>query len=106
MRCGKRTFAVRVGILEGLDKTQGLVDGAADGEVVDGDLAKDALRVDDEQAAARVGTATAGQADMRKNTGRGGRCRGGSQGTRTEARRPRPREARRSRARSAWWCRR
>ena len=37
--------------LERLDETDGLVDGAADGEVVDGDLAEDTLRVDDEEAA-------------------------------------------------------
>lgn len=39
-----------VGELEGLDQTQGLVDVAADGQVVDGDLAQGALGVDDEEA--------------------------------------------------------
>lgn len=34
-----------VGELEGLDETDGLLDGAADGEVVDGDLAGDAIWV-------------------------------------------------------------
>lgn len=37
--------------LERLDEADGLVDGAADGEVVDGDLAEDALGVNDEEAA-------------------------------------------------------
>lgn len=36
--------------LEGLDEADGLVDGAADREVVDGDLAEGALRVDQEEA--------------------------------------------------------
>jgi hypothetical protein len=40
---------VLVGELEGLDETDGLVDGAADGEVVDGDLAESLLRVDEEE---------------------------------------------------------
>lgn len=40
-----------VGELEGLDQTQGLVDVAAHGQVVDGDLAQGALGVDDEEAA-------------------------------------------------------
>lgn len=40
-----------VGELEGLDQTQGLVDVAADGQVVDGDLAEGALGVDDEETA-------------------------------------------------------
>ncbi|KUI58888.1 hypothetical protein VP1G_11002 [Cytospora mali] len=38
-----------VGELEGLDQAEGLVDVAADGEVVDGDLAEDSLGVDDEE---------------------------------------------------------
>ena len=40
-----------VGELEGLDEPERLVDVAADGEVVDGDLAELALAVDDEEAA-------------------------------------------------------
>ena len=39
--------------LEGLDKTESLLDGAADGKVVDGDLAEDTLGVDDEEATER-----------------------------------------------------
>lgn len=46
-------LAVLVGELEGLDQTQGLVDVSAHGQVVDGDLAQDALGVDDEQATQR-----------------------------------------------------
>lgn len=48
---GGADLAVLVGELEGLDEAQGLVDVAADGQVVDGDLAEHALGVDDEQAA-------------------------------------------------------
>ena len=48
---GGADLAVLVGELEGLDKAQGLVHAAADGAVVDGDLAQDALVVDDEEAA-------------------------------------------------------
>lgn len=44
-------LAVLVGELEGLDETEGLGDVAADGQVVDGDLAQGALGVDDEEAA-------------------------------------------------------
>lgn len=40
-----------VRVLEGLYEAEGLVDVAADGEVVDGDLAGVALVVDDEEAA-------------------------------------------------------
>jgi hypothetical protein len=40
-----------VGELEGLDEADGLLDRAADGQVVDGNLAEGALRVDDEEAA-------------------------------------------------------
>ena len=40
--------------LEGLDESERFVDGAADGEVVHGDLAEDAPVVDDEEAAQRV----------------------------------------------------
>ena len=40
--------------LEGLDESERLVDGSADGEVVHGDLAEDAPVVDDEEAAQRV----------------------------------------------------
>jgi hypothetical protein len=35
---GRADFAVLVGELEGVDQTESFVDGAADGEVVDGDL--------------------------------------------------------------------
>lgn len=48
---GGANLAVLVGELEGLDQTQGLVDVAAHGQVVDGDLAQGALGVDDEEAA-------------------------------------------------------
>lgn len=41
-------LAVLVRVLERLHQTQGLVHGAAHGQIVDGDLAEDALRVDDE----------------------------------------------------------
>lgn len=43
------TFSVHVGELKGLNKTQGLVDGASHWEVVDGDLPQDALVIDDEE---------------------------------------------------------
>ena len=49
----KRTFAVLVGELERLDEAQGLVDAAPSREVVDGHLAHDAGRVDDEESTAR-----------------------------------------------------
>lgn len=48
---GGADLAVLIGELEGLDQAQGLVDVAADGQVVDGDLAQGALGVDDEEAA-------------------------------------------------------
>lgn len=48
---GGANLAVLVGELERLDQAQGLVDVAADGQVVDGDLAQGALGVDDEEAA-------------------------------------------------------
>lgn len=48
---GGADLAVLVGELEGIDQAEGLVDAAADGEVVDGDLADDAVGVDDEEAA-------------------------------------------------------
>lgn len=48
---GGADLAVLVGELERLDQTEGLVDVAADGQVVDGDLAQGALGVDDEEAA-------------------------------------------------------
>lgn len=44
-------LAVLFGELEGLDKADGLLDVAADGEIVDGDLSEDTLGVDDEEAA-------------------------------------------------------
>ena len=47
-------FAVSVGVLERLDEAQRLVDRSSDGQVVHGDLAHDAVAVDDEQAAQRV----------------------------------------------------
>lgn len=40
-----------VGELEGLDQTDGLVDVAANGEIVDGDLANNLVGVDDEETA-------------------------------------------------------
>lgn len=46
---GGADLAVLVGELEGLDETDGLLDVAADGQVVDGDLAEDAVGVDDEE---------------------------------------------------------
>lgn len=48
---GGADLAVLVGELEGLDEAQGLVDVAADGQVVDGDLTQGALGVDDEETA-------------------------------------------------------
>lgn len=48
---GGADLAVLVGELEGLDETEGLGDVAADGQVVDGDLAQGALGVDNEEAA-------------------------------------------------------
>ena len=48
---GGADLAVLVGELESLDEPDGLVDRAADGEVVDGDLAERSLGVDQEQAA-------------------------------------------------------
>ena len=47
---GGADLAVLVGELEGVDEAEGLVNGAADGEVVDCDLAHDAVGVDDEEA--------------------------------------------------------
>jgi hypothetical protein len=44
-------LAVLVGELEGLDETESLLDVAADGKIVDGDLAEDTLGVDDEETA-------------------------------------------------------
>mmetsp|Transcript_12180 Transcript_12180/g.47150 ORF Transcript_12180/g.47150 Transcript_12180/m.47150 type:complete len:245 (-) Transcript_12180:8-742(-) len=44
-------LAVLVGVLECLDEAERLLDRASDRQVVDGGLAKDALAVDDEQAA-------------------------------------------------------
>jgi len=44
---GGANLAVDVGVLEGLNEAEGLVDGAADGEVVHGDVAEDALVIDD-----------------------------------------------------------
>ncbi len=40
-----------VGELEGLDQTKGLLDASTNGEIVDGDLPENSLRIDDEQAA-------------------------------------------------------
>lgn len=37
--------------MEGLDKTDGLVNRASDGEIIDGDLAQGTLGIDDEQTA-------------------------------------------------------
>lgn len=50
---GRAHLAVLVGELEGLDQADRLLDVAADGEVVDGDLAENTLGVDDEEAAER-----------------------------------------------------
>lgn len=50
---GGADLAVLVGELEGVDETDGLLDVAADGEIVDGDLAEDALRVDNEETTER-----------------------------------------------------
>ena len=44
-------LAVLVRELKGLDEPQSFVDGAADGQVVDGDLAEDSRGRDDEEAA-------------------------------------------------------
>lgn len=44
-------LAVLVGVLERLDQTESLVDGASDRQVVDGDLTQVLLAVDDEQTA-------------------------------------------------------
>lgn len=55
---GRAHLAVLVGELEGLDQSERFVHRTTDGQIVDGDLAHDALRVDDEQAAqsdARLG---------------------------------------------------
>ena len=43
-------LAVLIDVLEGLNKTDGLVDITADGEIVDGDLAESTVRSDDEGA--------------------------------------------------------
>jgi hypothetical protein len=48
---GGADLTVLVGELEGLDETDGLVNGAADGKVVDGDLAEGLLGVDEEETA-------------------------------------------------------
>jgi hypothetical protein len=48
---GRADLAVLIGELEGLDETEGLLDVAADGKVVDGDLSEDTLGVDNEETA-------------------------------------------------------
>jgi len=48
---GGADLAVLVGVLEGLDETQGLLHTATYGQIVDGDLAQVLLVIDDEQAA-------------------------------------------------------
>lgn len=45
----KLTLAVLLDELEGLDEADGLLDRATDGEVVDGDLTKGSLGVDEEE---------------------------------------------------------
>lgn len=45
---GRADLAVLIGELEGLNEADGLLDIATDGKVIDGDLTKDAFRVDDE----------------------------------------------------------
>lgn len=45
----KLTFSVFVSELKGLDQTKGLLNGASNREVIDGDLPQDALVVNDEQ---------------------------------------------------------
>lgn len=47
---GRAHFSVLLDELEGLDETEGLVDGAADWQVVDRDLTQVLLRVDDEES--------------------------------------------------------
>ena len=48
---GGADLAVDVGVLEGLDEAEDLIDRAADGRVVDGDVAEDTLVVNDEETA-------------------------------------------------------
>lgn len=48
---GRADLAVLVGELEGVNEAEGLVDAAANRQIVDGDLAKDAVGVDEEEAA-------------------------------------------------------
>lgn len=48
---GGADLTMLVGELESLNKTDSLLDIAADGQVVDGDLAEDTLGVDDEETA-------------------------------------------------------
>ena len=55
---GRAHLAVRVGVLEGLHEPQRLVDGAADGQVIHGDLTQHAGAVNDEQTSAGDGTGT------------------------------------------------
>ena len=43
-----------VGVLEGLDESEGLVNGSADGEVVHRDLPEDALAVNDEETSVGI----------------------------------------------------
>lgn len=45
---GRTDFAVLVGELEGLEQSQGLVDGSTDRQVVDGDLSQSTLWIDQE----------------------------------------------------------
>jgi hypothetical protein len=47
----RANLAVLISELESLDETDGLLDVAADGEIVDGDLAENTLGVDDEETA-------------------------------------------------------
>eukprot|EP00695_Tsukubamonas_globosa_P003627 TRINITY_DN742_c0_g1_i10.p1 TRINITY_DN742_c0_g1~~TRINITY_DN742_c0_g1_i10.p1 ORF type:complete len:141 (+),score=52.72 TRINITY_DN742_c0_g1_i10:69-491(+) len=46
---GGADLAVDISVLEGLEEAEGLIDGTANGEIVDGDLAESALAVNDEK---------------------------------------------------------
>lgn len=49
--CGFRlTFPVLICVLEGLDQPQSLIHRAAHRQIIDGDLAKDTLAIDDKEA--------------------------------------------------------
>lgn len=44
------TFPVLICVLESLDQPQSLIHGASHGQIIDGDLAKDTLAIDDKEA--------------------------------------------------------